>query len=106
MTDSYPNPKDFLSDLRPGKLGRFAILRFDLHVEYCHTEGQAVQRLKRLKHFERVALVDRETGFTHCLQTYYRFVMAKLRREKTAPERFARTGSLRYVLSKKGRKKS
>ena len=55
----HPNPDDFLSDLRPGKLGRYAVLRFDLHVEYCHTEGQAVQRLKRLKHFERVAIVDR-----------------------------------------------
>ncbi len=90
-----------LDDLRrPRKVARLAVLRFALMVEYYATEEEARRRLEKLEPFERVALVDRETGFTRCLRKYYEFVMARLRRDGTAPAEFLRSGALRLPAGK------
>ena len=86
---------DFLKDLRrPRKPARFAVLRFALMVEYHPSEEKALARITKLEKYERVALVDRGTGITRCLQQHLSFVQQRLRRDGTAPTSFMRAGAL------------
>ncbi len=106
MTETNRELDNFLSDLRrPRKPGRFAVLRFALFVEYYPSEERALQRLRRLKQFERVGYVDRKTGITRCLKKYYHFLMAKLRSDGTAPEHFSRAGAIGHLSAQKRRRK-
>ena len=89
---------------RGGRKGRFAVLRFSLRVEYHATEERARRRLSELNRFERVALVDRETGYTKCRRDQQEMVMEKLLRAGTAPADFARTGSVGDYLKTGPRK--
>ena len=86
---------DFLKDLRrPRKPARFAVLRFALMVEYHPSEEKALARITKLEKYERVALVDRRTGITRCLQQHLSFVQQRLRRDGTAPASFMQSGAL------------
>lgn len=93
--------EDFLANLgRPKKTARFAVLRFALMVEYYPTEEDALGRISKLGNLERVAIVDRLTGITRCLRPHFQLVMARLRRDGTAPRNFKRAGSIGHVLRK------
>ena len=78
--------------------GRFAVLRFELHVDDYPTEAQARRRLEKLEPFERLGLVDRETGLTRCRRDLMRVVMDKLEDAGTAPAGFSRTGAIGSYL--------
>ncbi len=77
---------------------RFAVLRFELHVEYHPSEGAARRRLAELPPLERVAAVDRETGTTHCVGDHMQMVARKLESLGKAPAELRRAGTVAAFL--------
>jgi len=73
---------------------RWVVARWVIRLEYYETKERAREVLARLPVSRRAGLVDRETGDTRASKPSYRAVMAALRMEGKAPERFRRQGKL------------
>ncbi|MCP5111888.1 MAG: hypothetical protein GY953_13750 [bacterium] len=80
---------------------RYAAVRWVPRVAYFETEEQARDVLARMPVGRRAGLVDCETGDTRVNSKNYAAVMAAVRREKPAPERFRRVGQLGPIKPKR-----
>ncbi len=83
---------------------RYAVLRWVLASEYYDTEDKARDVLARMPAGRRGGLVDRQTGDTWVNRKQFNSVMAALRKEKKAPERFRRVGRRGPIRPKRRRK--
>lgn len=84
---------------------RWAVVRWVTQVEYHETAEKARDVLARMPVGRRAGLVDCETGDTWVNRKQYNAVMAALRREKKAPERFRRVGQLGPIKPKRKRRR-
>ncbi len=80
---------------------RWAVVRWVPRVAYYETEEKAREVLARMPVARRAGLVDCETGDTRVNSKNYAAVMAAVRREKPAPERFRRVGQLGPIKPKR-----
>ncbi len=80
--------------LETDKAKRWAVVRWVPQVEFYETRDKARGVLARMPVGRRAGLVDRETGDTWSSRPNFNSVMAALRKERKAPERFRRVGRL------------
>ncbi len=73
---------------------RFAVLRWELKVDYVASREQARDALTKISPRRRVAIVDRKSGETWSAKPDYRAVIKHLHRRGTALERPTRVGAI------------
>ncbi len=83
---------------------RWAVVRWVPQVELYETRDKARDVLARMPVGRRAGLVDRETGDTWSSRPNFNSVMAALRKERKAPERFRRVGRLGPIKPQRKRR--